>query len=310
MPDAERERALPVLVVDDDEGLRHLYVRALERAGFATLEARDGVEALELIARTEVGLALLDIDMPRLDGVQVVERLRADERTRALPVILITGTAELADPVRGLKAGADDFIVKGTDLAELVARVRAHVRSGAAWADALSRQLTDRARVVETLASVEPAADAEESAAALVDRLIGTPGIAFISFLAAEPAGELSPLAGWKAGFGTWRGGAALSSATSAHLLGRAAEGPWTETGAVDSADHTGRYSPQELGTTCLVPLKRDGRILGLLVMATEPATKRQTTTCWRRRSTSRRWRRPSSARPSIPVTGRPATGA
>ena len=270
---ADRDTALPVLVADDDEALRRVYVRALQRAGFTTLEARDGPEALQRIDEEEVGLVLLDIHMPGMDGVEIVERLRADERTRTLPVILITGTAEVADRVRGLQAGADDYVVKSTHLSELVARVRARVRVRAAWSDVVARELANRARVVAKLAAVTAAATPEETAAALVAGLAAETGVSFISFLIAEPDGGLAPLAGWKAGFGCWSGGPALARETSRYLVDRAAGGPWMETAAGVSVEHTGRYSPLEVGTACMAPLKQTDDLLGLLVVATAPGS-------------------------------------
>jgi DNA-binding response OmpR family regulator len=120
---ADPEGALPVLIADDDESLRRLYVRALERAGFATREAKDGLEALERIESEEIGLVLLDIHMPGLDGVSIVERVRADERTRTLPVILLSARAGEEARVEGLASGADDYLVKPFSARELQARV-------------------------------------------------------------------------------------------------------------------------------------------------------------------------------------------
>jgi EAL domain-containing protein (putative c-di-GMP-specific phosphodiesterase class I)/DNA-binding response OmpR family regulator len=268
---AEREPQLPVLVADDDEALRRLYVRALGRAGIATLEAADGYEALRTVEREPIALLLLDIHMPGVDGVSIVEQLRAVERTSTLPVILVTGTADVPDRVRGLQAGADDYVLKSTHVSELVARVQARLRARTAWSDALGRELASRARMVSGLAGVPPGETIEETAAALVERLSTHAGVAFVSLLAADTEGGLTPLAGWKAGFGTWRDGPQLSPASSGHLLGRAAEGPWTESGGDTQSAHTGRFSFREVGTVCFAPLRQDGDLLGLLVMASEP---------------------------------------
>lgn len=265
------ERALPVLIADDDETMRRLYVRALQRAGFTTREAKDGFEALQRIEDEEIGLVLLDIHMPGLDGVTIVERLRADERTRTLPVILFTGTADLSERIRGLQAGADDYVLKTADVGELVARVRAHVRSRAAWTDELAREMASRARVIAALAEVSPAATPEETAAQLVERLAAQPGVDFVSILSIEDDGVASPLAGWKAGSGAWSAGPDLSASSGGHLLGRAARGPWVEVDDATAADHTGRFAPAELGPRCFVPLRQHEELLGLLVVASAP---------------------------------------
>jgi len=120
-------RSGPVLVADDDPAVRRLFARVLRDAGYETLEAADGVEALELLERRKVALLVLDSTMPRLDGAGVIRAVRAREATRTLPVILITGHASLEDRVGGLATGADDYLVKPVDLDELVAHVRAQL---------------------------------------------------------------------------------------------------------------------------------------------------------------------------------------
>jgi EAL domain-containing protein (putative c-di-GMP-specific phosphodiesterase class I)/DNA-binding response OmpR family regulator len=276
---ADPKRALPVLVADDDETLRRLYVRALERAGFATREAKDGFEALQRIETEEIGLVLLDIHMPGVDGVTIVERLRADERTRTLPVILFTGTADLSERIRGLQAGADDYVLKTADVGEVVARIGAHVRSRAAWTDELARELASRTRVLAALADVVPAATPEETAARLVERLAAQPGVDFVSILSVEDDRVVSPLAGWKAGFGAWSGGPDLAASSSGHLLACADRGPWVEVDDATGADHTGRFAPAELGPRCFVPLRQHEELLGILVVASKPDEPGSTTT-------------------------------
>lgn len=112
-----------VLVADDDDDIRALVTHRLERAGYHVLAARDGQEALELAAANELALAVLDVGMPKADGLEVTERLRADERTRELPVILLTALAQEADMQRGLAAGADEYLVKPFRPQELQERV-------------------------------------------------------------------------------------------------------------------------------------------------------------------------------------------
>lgn len=115
-----------VLVADDEPAIRLLYSRVLSTAGFEVVEAVDGEDALARLATMEVSLVLLDASMPRLDGLAVVRRLRADPATARLPIILVTGSADEADRVRGLDLGADDYLIKPFATSELVACARAH----------------------------------------------------------------------------------------------------------------------------------------------------------------------------------------
>lgn len=117
-----------VLVADDEPVIRRLYSRVLSTAGYEVVEAGDGDEALALLATTDVALLLLDTSMPRLDGLAVIRRLRADEATAGLPIVLVSGAGAEADRVQGLDLGANDYLIKPFSITELVACVRAHAR--------------------------------------------------------------------------------------------------------------------------------------------------------------------------------------
>jgi DNA-binding response OmpR family regulator len=114
-----------VLVADDDDDIRALIVFRLERAGYEVLPAADGETALQLATEHRPDLAVLDVMMPKLDGYELTQRLRAQEETSRMPVILLTARAQEADVARGLEAGADDYIKKPFSPQELGARVQA-----------------------------------------------------------------------------------------------------------------------------------------------------------------------------------------
>ena len=114
-----------VLVAEDDEDIRSLVAFRLERAGYRVIAAADGRRAYEVAVAQLPDLAVLDVMMPRLDGYELMRRLRADERTSRLPIILLTARAQESDVQRGLEAGADDYIRKPFSPQELMARVQA-----------------------------------------------------------------------------------------------------------------------------------------------------------------------------------------
>lgn len=118
-----------VLIVEDDPAIRAGVVAALESEGYQTVEAGDGATGLALAADAGIALVLLDIMLPEVHGLHVLETIR--ERTPFLPVICLTALGEQEDRVRGLKAGADDYIVKPFGLDELLARVEAVLRRSA-----------------------------------------------------------------------------------------------------------------------------------------------------------------------------------
>ncbi|MEQ1911925.1 MAG: HD domain-containing phosphohydrolase [Vicinamibacterales bacterium] len=121
---ARRATVGRILVVDDEPQNVEVLRRLMTRLGYEVLTASDGESALKSVARNNPDLVLLDVNMPGIDGVEVCRRLKADPTTRLIPVVLITTLTSSADRVRGIEAGADDFIAKPPVIAELEARVR------------------------------------------------------------------------------------------------------------------------------------------------------------------------------------------
>src|SRR5690554_7389576 len=114
-----------ILVVDDDSSLAEMLTMVLEGEGFQVTHAVDGNDALEKFAASTPDVVLLDVMLPFLSGVQVCERIR---ETSGVPIIMLTARTDTDDIVRGLEAGADDYVVKPFNPAELLARIRARLR--------------------------------------------------------------------------------------------------------------------------------------------------------------------------------------
>ncbi|HEX4815853.1 MAG TPA: response regulator transcription factor [Nonomuraea sp.] len=118
-----------LLVVDDEPALREALQSSLEFEGYEVVTANDGQEALDELARSSCDAVVLDVMMPRLDGLTACRRLRA--AGNHVPVLMLTARDAVGDRVSGLDAGADDYLVKPFELDELLARVRALLRRGA-----------------------------------------------------------------------------------------------------------------------------------------------------------------------------------
>jgi DNA-binding response OmpR family regulator len=120
MPDSST-----ILLVDDEDSVQKLLTYPLERDGFRVVSARDGEEALQRFAAEPVDLVVLDIMLPKLDGLEVCKRLRAES---SVPIIMLTARDDEFDTVLGLELGADDYITKPFSIREFRSRVRALLR--------------------------------------------------------------------------------------------------------------------------------------------------------------------------------------
>jgi putative two-component system response regulator len=143
-----------VVVAEDDTATRALLRVVLERAGYTVVLVDNGADALDEILRRPPDVALLDIGMPEMDGLEVTRRLRAVSKTALLPIILVTARGRLEDKVAGLDAGASDFVTKPFDPAELLARVRSNQRLSTAL-----KRLENTQDVLIALASAIDAKD-------------------------------------------------------------------------------------------------------------------------------------------------------
>jgi DNA-binding response OmpR family regulator len=114
-----------VLLVDDEDSIQKLLTYPLEREGFRVVQARDGEEALERFEQQQVDLVVLDLMLPKLDGLEVCKRLRSRS---AVPIIMLTARDDELDKVLGLELGADDYITKPFSIREFRSRVRALLR--------------------------------------------------------------------------------------------------------------------------------------------------------------------------------------
>jgi len=114
-----------IMVVDDEQAIRTLLKRTLESEGYEVISSADGSSALAMMKKREPDLVILDINMPGLDGFQVLERIR---QRSDVPVIMLTGIGEVATLGNALSLGADDYVKKPFSTRELLARIRAKLR--------------------------------------------------------------------------------------------------------------------------------------------------------------------------------------
>jgi DNA-binding response OmpR family regulator len=116
---------ITILVVDDEEEIRNLIAIYLQNEGYRVLKAADGVEALEMLRREEVQLLILDVMMPRMDGIQACLKIREQQH---LPIIMLSAKSQDMDKIYGLSTGADDYMTKPFNPLELIARVKSQLR--------------------------------------------------------------------------------------------------------------------------------------------------------------------------------------
>jgi DNA-binding response OmpR family regulator len=120
--------ASTILLVDDEDSIQTLLTYPLERDGYRVVQARDGDEALRRFDEEDVDLVVLDVMLPKLDGLEVCKRMRS---TSTVPIIMLTARGEELDKVLGLELGADDYITKPFSIREFRSRVRALLRRAA-----------------------------------------------------------------------------------------------------------------------------------------------------------------------------------
>jgi len=123
-PQSQVQRRSRILVADDTEAIRTLFRKLLVADGHEVLIAPDGAAALDAVHQHRPDVILLDISMPTIDGLEVCRRLKSDPATRLTPIVLVTGQTDLSDRIRGIEAGADEFLSKPVHPHELRARVR------------------------------------------------------------------------------------------------------------------------------------------------------------------------------------------
>jgi putative two-component system response regulator len=144
-----------ILVVDDLAENREILSGLLEPEGYAVVTAKDGQEGLEMALADPPDLILMDVSMPRMTGFEACRRLKADERTRLVPLVLVTGLVAREDRIQGIAAGCDDFLTKPVDSEQLMARTRSLLRTKAL--------IDDLEQAENVLVSLATALDAKDN---------------------------------------------------------------------------------------------------------------------------------------------------
>lgn len=269
--DARDSGTSPILVVDDDAVSRELVAVALRRAGYEVIEAASGLEALQIIDRQLVGVLVCDIGMPGMSGIDVIRDLRRRPETATLPIILVTGSGDDESVLQGLDAGADDFLSKPVRLAELVARVRAHLRTQAAWSNILQDELRVRSGVVAALGSLTLSAVPEETAESVVTEICRRTDTAFVSVAQLSVNGRMQELATFNRTVGVRRGGDVFRADLAEYLVGRARDGPWVdEVRSLAPAEPTAALRDANLDIVASAPIFTGDELVGLLSIGAE----------------------------------------
>ncbi len=257
-----------ILIVDDDESTRRLFAVALGRMGFTTRAATSGRDALDIVSEEHVAVALLDCRMPGMSGLEVLEELRSSPGGATLPVIFVTGQDELEDRVRGLEAGANDYLTKPVELEELVARVRAQLRAHAEYKTAID-DLERRLDAVMLLRRIRRAETAEATACHVCTELAGLEGIAGAAVLVVRGSRAVVPLAAQGVLAAELVPGVPLGEGVALQLVSRLRRGPWVEhldpLGGLQDSSGFWLGTP---GQVAVVPLDGNQGPLGVLILA------------------------------------------
>jgi EAL domain-containing protein (putative c-di-GMP-specific phosphodiesterase class I)/DNA-binding response OmpR family regulator len=255
----------PVLIVEDDHANRFLMRRAMAADGISSVEAGSGEEALQILGTQSVSVVVSDVGLPGMSGIDLVRALRARPETATLLIILVTGSGDRNTVIEGLEAGADDFLTKPVRMDELIARVRAHVRTQAAWAEMVQDELRVRTGVVASLGSLALSAVPEEAAEAVVTELAQRTGSDFVSVAQIAAVGQMQELATFNRHDGVRRGGETFQPDLAAYLLGRARGGPWVEEVTADGAEPTASLRAADTDIVASAPIFNGDDLVGLL---------------------------------------------
>lgn len=262
-----------ILVVDDQEDLRRLLALALRRNGLEVLEAGTGEAAMEILQAQPVDVLVLDMHLPGMSGTAVVRELRSRPEAATLPILLMTGSGTDTSVIEGLDAGADDFVAKPVRLDELVARVRAHLRSRAAWTGLVEDELRVRANVVGALSRMALSSDPEAAAEAVVGELARRTDSQFIEVLQLTSGDRLQPLASYSRAAGVVRGGPPPDPRRARFLHARAERGPWVDRPARELTDHDSPIWSAGVGLISGAPIYSDEVLVGLLLIGASDDT-------------------------------------
>ena len=183
MEEIEEKDKKTILIVDDEKPIVDILVYNLEKEGYKTLEAMDGAEAVEIALAEKPDLILLDIMLPKMDGLTVCKKIRA---TLNVPILMLTAKDEEIDKILGLELGADDYITKPFSVRELMARIKANLRKSEGVA--LSSEEAETAEATKVKVG-ELALDFEKFEARVSDEVIDLTLREFevLKFLAGQP---------------------------------------------------------------------------------------------------------------------------
>jgi EAL domain-containing protein (putative c-di-GMP-specific phosphodiesterase class I)/CheY-like chemotaxis protein len=218
-----------------------------------------------MLAQGSFDLMVLDCLMPGLSGIDVLRRVRANHDTATLPVVLVTGADAVADRVAGLRAGANDYVVKPYDVDELLARVAAQLNRQEAWHNVVEAHLRERGTIIQALAGAATQRSAEGVAAAICEELAQLRSITGVAIVAFTADGIALPLASGPGPVWSLRTNEPVPPPLARYLCLRAEIGPWIERGDAGSDGTAGLLA---WGTVACAPIQDNGELLGLMLLA------------------------------------------